>query len=226
MDALVQLRDVRHTYRSPTGPVVALDLPALDVPAGGRLAVLGPNGSGKTTLLFVLAGLLRPDAGIVTVAGTKLGSLREHAMDRFRARTIGFLPHDNHLLEGLTAAENVMSALLFAGVRRSEHRERTAAALERTGVAHRAGHRPSMLSAGERQRVALARALVTDPRLILADEPTANLDAPSSRRLMAELAALCDDKGRTLVVVTHRVEDLPAGTDALHLLAGRPVEAT
>jgi len=215
---MVLLEGVRRTFRGPRRRrVVALEIDHLRVERGEQLAVLGPNGVGKTTLLHLVAGLLRPDEGEVVVDGQRLGRLTEARLDRFRARSVGYLLHGGRLLDGLSAEENVRAALHFAGVRGREQRTRAAAMLERFGVAHRAHHLPHALSAGEGQRVALARALANDPPLILADEPTSNLDGVAARHLVQELDTLCRDEGRTLVMVTHREDEVGAGATVLRL---------
>jgi putative ABC transport system ATP-binding protein len=214
----VRLSGIRRSFHGPgRRTIVALDLPDLRLDPGDCLAITGPNGAGKTTLLHLIAGLLRPDVGTVEVAGQDLGSLKEHQLDRFRARTIGYLPQDARLLEGLSAERNVMVAMLFAGRPPREQRTRARALLERFGVSHRARHLPQAMSGGERQRVALARALANDPPVLLADEPTTSLDARASRRLLAELRNLCRVERRTVLYVTHHSEHLWASTQELHL---------
>ncbi len=216
--SVVALEGVRKSWRTPGGgEVKALDLDSLVVEQGARLAILGPNGAGKTTLLHVVAGLLRPDAGKVTVLGQRIDRLAEARMDCFRAAHMGYLLHGARLLEGLSAEENVMVALLFAGAPRRKQRERAVEMLERFGVAHRSRHRPHALSAGERQRVALARALANDPALILADEPTSSLDADAAATLVRDLDALCREDGRTLLMVTHHRGEVLEGMDVLRL---------
>jgi len=180
------------------------------------VVIHGANGSGKTTLLHLIAGLLRPDGGTIVIAGTDLDGLGEAALDRFRARTIGYLLQGAPLIEGLSAEENLRAAALFAG-RRADAPPRASELLELVGMSHRARHRPHELSGGERQKVALARALVADPPLLLADEPLASLDPAAA----AEMAALLDrqvvEHGRTLLAVTHATDPLASVTDQLRL---------
>jgi putative ABC transport system ATP-binding protein len=218
---MIRLRAVKRTFAAPGGRAVnAVDLPRLDVDRGTHLRVTGPNGAGKTTLLHMLSGLLRPDSGSIQVDGHELGRFKEHQLDRFRARRVGTLLQRPHLLAGLTAEQNVMAALLFAGCPRGERQPRAAALLEQLGVEHRAHHRPSALSGGERQRVALARALANDPPLLLADEPTASLDRDGAAELLAHLERLVREGGRTLVLVTHRPEEFPGEGPLLRMEPG------
>lgn len=215
---MVSLRGVERSYPRPGGGrLVALRVGELQVPRGGSLAVTGRNGTGKTTLLHVISGLLRPDKGTVEVDGQDLGRLQEARLDRFRARRVGYLLQGGQLMECLTAEENVMAPMLFAGKPRSIHRARARELLERFGVAHRARHHPSELSGGERQRVALARALANDPLLLLADEPLAALDPDAAERIAALLEDLRLRDHITLVVVTHHSRLLPAHTRVLSL---------
>jgi len=215
---MVLLRAVSRSFRAPGGQrLCALQLAKLQLEAGEALLVTGANGAGKTTLLHVVAGLLRPDRGLVQIAGQDLTKLTESRLDRVRAHTVGVLHQRAQLLDGLTAAENVMAALLFAGVPRRKQRRRAAELLERFGVAHRARHFPPAMSGGERQRVALARALANDPPLLLADEPTAALDADSAEQLVEELARLRREEKRTLLVVTHEPQLFGQGYRHLEL---------
>ena len=211
-----------RTFRPPgrgrrgAEPIVALAVDRLIVARGHCLVVHGANGSGKTTLLHLIAGLLRPDSGVIAFAGTDLDSLGEAELDRFRARAVGYLLQGSPLLEGLSAEENLRAAMLFAG-RQSDARSRARALLDLVGMSHRARHRPRELSGGERQKVALARALVADPPLLLADEPFASLDPDAT----AEIAALLDrqvaEHGRTLLVVTHTADPLTSVSERLIL---------
>ncbi|MGK3202236.1 ABC transporter ATP-binding protein [Amycolatopsis sp. MEPSY49] len=174
----------------------------LDVPAGQTLAVTGPSGCGKSTLLQLLGGLDRPTRGQVRLGGRRIDHLGERALARLRRRATGFVFQDFHLMDELTAAENVELPALLAGASPRTARSRATALLERVGLGDRARHLPSELSGGQRQRVAVARALVNEPLVVLADEPTGNLDSAATRdilRLFDELRAT----GQTLVVVTH-----------------------
>ena len=200
--ALVALRDVARVYPRGASQVVALAGVSLAIRAGEKLAIMGPSGSGKTTLLSILGCLDRPSSGEHLFEGRSVASLDDDALSRLRNRSVGFVFQAFHLIPQLTVAENVETPLLYANVALDEWRPRALAALEQVSLAHRADHRPSELSGGEAQRAAIARALVTSPRLLLADEPTGNLDSATGE----EIAALLDRlhaQGATVVLVTH-----------------------
>jgi putative ABC transport system ATP-binding protein len=203
-DALpvVALRDVTRVYPRGAGAVVALDGVSLEVRAGEKLAIMGPSGSGKTTLLSILGCLDRPTRGEYRFEGRAVESLSDDQLSRLRNRSIGFVFQSFHLIPQLTVAENVETPLLYEGAPPAQWRPRAVAALESVGLAHRADHRPSELSGGEAQRAAIARALVTSPRLLLADEPTGNLDTATGEEIARLLDAL-HERGSTVVLVTH-----------------------
>jgi putative ABC transport system ATP-binding protein len=205
----ISVRGLTHRYRTPTGTLVVLDDVDLDVPATGYAAVTGPSGAGKSTLLSVLGGLEPLQEGVATVDGTDLCGLHGDDLAAFRRATVGFVFQHFGLLEPLTAAENVELAGALAGRRPAERRRRAAELLESVGLADRADHRPLQLSGGERQRVAIARALANRPRLLLADEPTGDLDEGSALSVIEALERLREEHGCTLVVVTHN-RDLAA----------------
>ncbi|MFH8440072.1 ABC transporter ATP-binding protein [Streptomyces sp. NPDC018026] len=191
-----------RTYGEDESLVWAVDGVDLDVPAGQTLAVTGPSGCGKSTLLQLLGGLDRPSEGEVWLGGRRIDDLGERALARLRRRAVGFVFQDFHLMDELTAAENVELPALLAGAAPRTARRRADGLLERVGLADRARHLPSALSGGQRQRAAIARALVNEPQVILADEPTGNLDSAATHdvlRLFDELRAA----GQTLVLVTH-----------------------
>ena len=199
----VQTRDLRKVFGTDETRVEALRGVDLVLRPGEFLAVMGPSGSGKSTLLHLVGGLDTPTSGSVLLAGQDLATLDDDALTLVRRRRIGFVFQFFNLLPILTAGENVALPLVIDGVKEAEAERRAAAALERVGVAHRRDHRPRELSGGEQQRVAIARALVTDPVLVLADEPTGNLDSVSGDQVIGLLRSLVDERGQTILMVTH-----------------------
>jgi len=208
----VSVRGLTHRYTTRSGSITVLDDLSLAVGDGEFLALVGASGSGKTTLLALLGGLERPQTGTVRVFGEELSSLSGDGLARFRSKTVGFVFQHFGLLDSLTAAENVELACTLGGRPVVQRRRRAADLLGRLGMDDRAGHRPVELSGGERQRVAIARALANEPRLVLADEPTGNLDRHSSITVADVLRRLPDEHGCTVVLVTHDL-DLAARAD-------------
>jgi putative ABC transport system ATP-binding protein len=198
---MIRLRDLRLTIPAATGPVNILRGIDLDVARGETIGILGPSGSGKTSLLMLIAGLERATGGTIQVAGQDLAPLNEDARARFRLANLGIVFQAFHLIPSMTAQENVAVPLELAG--RLDAAAAAAAALQQVGLAHRLTHRPSQLSGGEQQRVALARAFAPTPRLLLADEPTGNLDAATGSKVMDLLFALCAAGDVTLLLITH-----------------------
>jgi putative ABC transport system ATP-binding protein len=202
LSAVVRVGGLVKEHGQGQSRVRAVDEVDLEVPEGQMLAVMGPSGCGKSTLLHLLGGLERPTGGEVWLAGRRIDTLSERALARLRRRSVGFVFQAFHLMEELSAAENVELPALLAGCSRREARRRAGLLLERVGLSGRARHLPSQLSGGQRQRVAIARALVNEPLVVLADEPTGNLDTAATLdalRIFADLRAA----GQTLVVVTH-----------------------
>jgi putative ABC transport system ATP-binding protein len=199
---VIALRQVSRTYVVGGREVHALRNIDLEIPAGGYVSLMGPSGSGKSTLLNIIGCLDRPTAGRYLLDGQPVGALDERALSRIRARKIGFVFQVFHLVPRLTAAANVELPMLLAGVERAVRADRVARALEAVGLSDRALHRPEQLSGGERQRVAIARAVVMGPAVLLADEPTGNLDRASGGEIVALLEAM-NAEGLTLIVVTH-----------------------
>ncbi|MFD1008417.1 MULTISPECIES: lipoprotein-releasing ABC transporter ATP-binding protein LolD [Oceanisphaera] len=200
---LLVVENLTKTHLDGAAPVTILDGVSLQLAAGESLAVVGSSGSGKSTLLHLLGSLDAPTSGRVLIEGEDLHQMRDRAQARFRNQHMGFVYQFHHLLGEFTALENAAMPLLIAGRPVGEAQAEAEALLKRVGLGHRLDHRPSALSGGERQRVAIARALVNKPRLVLADEPTGNLDAHSAAEVFALLAELQSELGTGLVVVTH-----------------------
>ncbi|NBE98616.1 ABC transporter ATP-binding protein [Nonomuraea sp. KC401] len=200
--AVVGVRGLVKHHGQGQSLVRAVDAVDLEVPRGQMLAVMGPSGCGKSTLLHLLGGLERPSGGEVWLGGRRVDTLSERALARLRRRSVGFVFQAFHLVEELSAAENVELPVLLAGGSRREARRRAGRLLERVGLTGRAGHLPSQLSGGQRQRVAVARALVNDPLIVLADEPTGNLDTAATLEVLRIFEEL-RTAGQTLVMVTH-----------------------
>ena len=199
---MIRLEGISRTYQLGGQPVHALDGITEHIQPGEHVAIMGPSGSGKSTLLNVLGCLDRPDAGHYWLDGREVGTLSDEELTAVRRNLIGFVFQSFHLIPRLTAAENVELPMVFAGLSRAERRRKVEAALAAVALSDRMDHRPDQLSGGERQRVALARSTVMGPRVLLADEPTGNLDTTSGRQIL-ELLDRMNDEGITLVVVTH-----------------------
>ncbi len=215
----VAVSQLSLTLGSDAGPVEILRDISLTLPAGKTVSITGPSGSGKTSLLMLLGGLERPTAGSVAIDGTRIEAMDEDALAAFRRDHIGIVFQNFHLIPTMTALENVAVPLEFAGAKDAFARAR--AALEAVGLGHRLDHYPGQMSGGEQQRVAVARAFVTRPHIILADEPTGNLDADTGEKVMAALFDLTRTQGTTLILVTHDAA-LAARCDvAVHIRDGQ-----
>ena len=201
--AAVQVQNVRKIYKRDSQDIVVLDGMNLQVPEGEFVALMGPSGSGKTTLLNCIAGIDRPTSGTVTVGGTDVTSLSEGALAKWRSRHVGFIFQFYNLIPVLTAVENVELPLLLAKLSKKQRRDRALTALSVVGLTDRAKHYPRQLSGGQEQRVAIARAIVTDAKVLVADEPTGDLDAKSAEDILNLMETLNRDFKKTIVMVTH-----------------------
>ncbi|MEP7054986.1 MAG: ABC transporter ATP-binding protein [Actinomycetota bacterium] len=222
---VIELDDVRKTYSTGAVEVEAVRGVSLTIEEGEYVAIMGPSGSGKSTLMHLLGCLDRPTSGTYLLAGSDVSRMSEAELAEVRNERIGFVFQQFNLLPTMTACRNVELPLCYAGVGRTERRERAMEALRRVGLEDRVLHRPGELSGGQQQRVAVARALVTDPALILADEPTGNLDSASA----ADVLALFDelrDAGRTIVLITHEPDVAAAAQRVLHIRDGKLAETT
>lgn len=222
---LVSLRNVTKRYVRGKQQVEVLHGVNLDIQPGEFLALMGPSGSGKTTLLNLIAGLDQPTEGEVSVAGERIDSLSRASLAAWRAQHIGFIFQFYNLLPVLTAAANVEVPLLLTHLSRAERRERVALALRLVGLSERATHKPNELSGGQQQRVAIARAIVSDPTVLVCDEPTGDLDRVSAEEIMQLLQAFNRHQGKTLVMVTHDPRAASYASRELHLDKGQLVDA-
>lgn len=221
---MLECQGLSRVYSEGPQDLTVLDQLALQVRSGERVAIIGSSGSGKTTLLNLLGGLDRPSAGSIVIAGEPLSGLNEAALGRFRNRYIGFVYQFHHLLAEFTAVENAALPLIIRGQAKKMAEQRAMQLLERVGMAARADHKPGELSGGERQRVAIARALVTDPSLVLMDEPTGNLDQTTAGTILALMDELAKESACAFVIVTHDVSLAAHQDRVLRLDNGRLVE--
>ncbi len=222
---MIQCRALTREYRKGDNVIRPLDGLDLDVDTGEFLALMGPSGSGKTTLLNLIAGIDSPTRGTLRIGGTDLASLGRGALAAWRSKNIGYVFQLYNLVPVLTAYENVELPLLLHPLNRRERHERIMDALERVGVADRLDHYPRQLSGGQEQRVAIARAIVTNPGIIVADEPTGDLDKTAAAAVMALLGELNLELGKTIIMVTHDPKTAEHATRTLHLEKGRLVES-
>lgn len=221
---LIQCRGLTKSYKKGDSTITPLQELDLDVPAGDFLALMGPSGSGKTTLLNLIAGIDRPTGGRLIVGGTDIATLSRGRLADWRSTHVGYVFQLYNLVPVLTAYENVELPLLLHGMSARERHEKVSTALELVGVADRHDHYPRQLSGGQEQRVAIARAIVTDPTIVVGDEPTGDLDQESAEAVMELLTRLCEDLGKTLIVVTHDAKCAAYAARTLRLEKGRLVE--
>ncbi len=219
-EPIVQIREVSKLYRHGEIDVTALDRVSLDIAEGEFVALMGPSGSGKSTLLHIIAGIDRPTSGQCLVQGTDVATLSETALAQWRNRNVGFVFQTFNLVPVLTAFENVELPLLLTALTARERRAHVEAALELVGLSDRMRHLPRQLSGGQEQRVAIARALVTDPTLIVADEPTGNLDAHSATEVLGLLQQLNREMDKTVIMVTHDPKAAAYAQRTVHLEKG------
>lgn len=225
LDRLVQISNLTKNYRRDKFDIRVLAGVSLDVREGEFVALMGPSGSGKSTLLNLIAGIDRPTSGRIQVAGQDLGRLKEGQLANWRRRNVGFVFQFYHLIPVMTAFENLELPLTLTKLSRAQRRKKVELALEVVGLTDRRNHYPRQLSGGQEQRVAIARAIVTDPRLILADEPTGDLDAGSAREILDLLAQLNRQFRKTIVMVTHDPKAAERAGRELHLDKGRLTRA-
>jgi putative ABC transport system ATP-binding protein len=218
---LVQVSTIEKVFRRGSEDIRVLRDLSLAIAEGDFLALRGPSGSGKSTLLNLLAGLDRPTKGTIEVAGQRIDSLSRRELARWRARHVGFVFQFYNLLPVLTAERNVELPLLLTNLSSRDRKKHVATALEIVGLSHRAGHTPRTLSGGEQQRVGIARAIVTDPTLILADEPTGDLDRKTGDGILDLLQALNREHGKTIVMVTHDPHAANRASRQLHMVDGQ-----
>ena len=219
-EPIVVIRELTKTYLQGDLNVTALNGVSLDILPGEFVVLMGPSGSGKSTLLHIIAGIDRPTSGSAVVQGINIAGLNESQLAEWRNQNVGFVFQSFNLIPVLTAAENVELPLLLTDLDSKERRRQVATALELVGLADRGHHRPDQMSGGQQQRVAIARALVTDPALIVADEPTGNLDAKSAGDVLTILQSLSRDAGKTVIMVTHDPKSAAFGSRSLHLEKG------
>lgn len=224
MSPFISIHSLTKSYTKGKISVTPLENLSLDVPQGEFLALMGPSGSGKTTLLNLIAGIDTPTGGKLTVDGRDIAGLSRAEITRWRAQHVGYIFQLYHLVPILSAYENVELPLLLGKLSKSQRREKINAALELVGLSDRAHHRPSELSGGQEQRVAIARAIVHDPGLLVADEPTGDLDRESADSILQLLNTLANDHAKTIVMVTHDPKAAEAAHRTLHLEKGQLIE--
>jgi len=220
-DTLVRVDGVEKMFRRGSEDIHVLANLSLQVPAGEFLALMGPSGSGKSTLLNLIGGLDRPTKGTVQIAGERIDALSDHQLAAWRARHIGFVFQLYNLMPVLTAERNVELPLLLTSLSKAERRKHVATALAMVGLSHRANHYPRTMSGGEQQRVGIARGIVTDPTLLLCDEPTGDLDRKAGDEILNLLQALNREQGKTIIMVTHDPHASARASRTVHLTKGQ-----
>ena len=221
---MIKLTGINKIYRTDTIETQALENVNIEVKKGEFVSIMGPSGCGKSTLLNIIGLLDEPTAGTVEIAGCNTTGMKDKEMAEFRNRTLGFVFQSFHLIGSLNVIDNVELPLLYRGVKRSERRRLAKEMLERVGLSHRMYHMPSQLSGGQCQRVAIARAIIGNPEIILADEPTGNLDSKMGAEIMEILHKLNKEDGRTIVMVTHNEEQAKQTSRTIRFFDGRQVE--
>jgi len=221
VETLVRLRQVAKDYKRGAETVHVLHQLDLDIPKGDFLALMGPSGSGKSTLLNLIGGLDRPSSGMIEIAGQRTDSLSDGALGKWRANHVGFVFQMYNLLPVLTAERNVELPLLLTSLSSSDRNKRVSAALSLVGLSERSKHKPRELSGGQEQRVGIARAIVSDPTLLLCDEPTGDLDRKSGDEILDLLQALNTQQGKTIIMVTHDPHAAARAKHVLHLNKGQ-----
>jgi putative ABC transport system ATP-binding protein len=223
MDELIRIDDLHRHFEMGSQVVRALDGVSTTVGTGEFVAMMGPSGSGKSTLLYMVGGLDRPTSGAIWINGQELSALDDDALAMVRGREVGFVFQSFHLIPTMTALQNVIFPMVFAQVPAAEREARARKLLSRVGLSERMDHRPTELSGGQQQRVAIARALANNPKIILADEPTGNLDSRMGEEIMALLVQLNREEGRTILMVSHDPSVSDYATRTMHLKDGRLV---
>ncbi len=226
MASIVEIRNLTKTFSRGSEQIRVLDSLSLNVPEGQFLALMGPSGSGKTTLLNLIAGLDSPSSGAIQVGAIDISTMSEGQLAKWRTRHIGFIFQFYHLLPVLTAYENVELPLLLLPMTSAERKTRVSTALDLVGLSDRNSHRPGQLSGGQQQRVGIARAIVTDPTLIVADEPTGDLDSKSAEEILRLLIELQSGLNKTIIMVTHDPKAALAAERCLHVDKGRLAQET
>ncbi|MGM9847798.1 MAG: ABC transporter ATP-binding protein [Muribaculaceae bacterium] len=222
--SIIKLQNINKIYRTEEIETVALENVNLNVEKGEFVSVMGPSGCGKSTLLNIVGLLDTPTSGTVTIADCDTTKLSDNALAQFRNKNLGFVFQSFHLINSLSVQDNVILPLLYRSMSDSERREAAKTVLERVGLAHRAGHYPSQLSGGQCQRVAIARAIIGSPEIILADEPTGNLDSKMGSEIMCILHELNEKDGRTIVMVTHNEAQAKETSRIIRFFDGRQVQ--